>query len=363
MAFSRTLWSYATIAEVYTLNTLLILIVFFLMLRWRRCIIADRKDKGKAVTIHDSLLYGAAAAFGLGLGVHHVTMALTLPAVAFVVYRTEGLRFFTSRRLVYAALISISAMVAVYVYLPFAASRSPLINWGNPRSLQEIWWHITGRQYQVFLSFTPTIMGEQFVEFCRMLLREFGPAWLPLPLALVFAGFATAYRQDRTAFWFLLFIVIANLAYDLSYQIAEDKDAYYLPVFISVAIGAGFGIRWLIQMTAVKSMSFGTSCGVAAIAVVLASAIAFAGNWPFNNRRHYFIAHDYVENLLSAIESNGLLLTQDWQVASPMFYAQQIEQRRRDAKIVDVNLLRHSWYFDYLIRTYPDFGRAIAQQD
>jgi hypothetical protein len=353
MAFSRTLWSYATIAEVYTLNTLLILSVFFLMLRWRRCIIADRRDKGKAVTIHDSLLYGAAAAFGLALGVHHVTVGLTLPAVAVIVYRTEGLRFFTSRRLVYAALISVAAMVAVYAYLPFAASRSPLINWGNPRSLQEIWWHITGRQYRVFLSFTPTMMGVQFVEFCRMLLREFGPAWLPLPLVLAFAGFATAYRQDRTTFWFLLFIVIANLAYDLSYEIAEDKDAYYLPVFISIAIGAGFGIRWLIQMTAVKSMSFGTSCGVAAIVVLLTSATAFAGNWPFNNRRHYFIAHDYVENLLSAVEPNGLLLTQDWQVASPMFYTQQIEQRRRDAKIVDINLLRRSWYFDYLTRTYP----------
>jgi tetratricopeptide (TPR) repeat protein len=37
-----------------------------------------------------------------------------------------------------------------------------------------------------------------------------------------------------------------------------------------------------------------------------------------------------------------------------MFYAQQIEQRRRDAKIIDVNLLRRSWYFDYLRRTYPD---------
>jgi predicted Co/Zn/Cd cation transporter (cation efflux family) len=95
-----------------------------------------------------------------------------------------------------------------------------------------------------------------------MLLREFGPAWLPLPLALAFAGFATAYRQDRTTFWFLLFIVIANLAYDLSYEIAEDKDAYYLPVFISVALAAGFGIRWLIQLTAAKFMSFGTSCGV-----------------------------------------------------------------------------------------------------
>ena len=354
MAFSRTLWSYATIAEVYTLNTLLILIVFFLMLRWRRRIIADRREKGGPVTIHDSWLYAAAAVFGFALGVHHVTVGLTLPALAVIVYRTEGLRFFTRRRLVYAALISIVAMVAVYAYLPFAASRSPLINWGNPLSLQEIWWHITGRQYRVFLSFTPTMMGGQFVEFCRMLLREFGPAWLPLPLVLAFAGFATAYRQDRTTFWFLLFIVIANLAYDLSYEIAEDKDAYYLPVFISIAIGAGFGIRWLIQMTAVKSMFFGTSCGVAAIAVLLTSATAFAGNWPFNNRRHCFIAHDYVENLLSGVQRNGLLLTQDWQVASPMFYAQQIEQRRRDVKVVDVNLLRRSWYFDYLRRTYPD---------
>jgi Protein of unknown function (DUF2723) len=354
MAFSRTLWSYATIAEVYTLNTLLILIVFFLMLRWRRCIIADRRDKRGAVTIHDTWLYAAAAVFGFALGVHHVTVGLTLPALAVVVYRTEGLRFFTSRRLLYAALISIAAMVAVYAYLPFAASRSPLINWGNPRSLQEIWWHITGRQYRVFLSFTPTLMGAQFVEFCRMLLREFGPAWLPLPLALAFAVFATAYRQDRTTFWFLLSIVIANLAYDLSYEIAEDKDAYYLPVFISIAVAAGFGIRWLIQLTAAKSMSFGTPYGVAAIVVLLTSATVFAANWPFNNRRHYFIAHDYVENLLSTVEPNGLLLTQDWQVASPMFYAQQIEQRRRDAKIVDVNLLRRSWYFDYLRHTYPD---------
>jgi hypothetical protein len=354
MAFSRTLWSYATIAEVYTLNALLILIVFFLMLRWRRCIIADRRDKRGAVTIHDTWLYAAAAVFGFALGVHHVTVGLTLPALAVVVYRTEGLRFFTSRRLLYAALISIAAMVAVYAYLPFAASRSPLINWGNPRSLQEIWWHITGRQYRVFVSFTPTLMGAQFVEFCRMLLREFGAAWLPLPLALAFAGFATAYRQDRTTFWFLLSIVIANLAYDLSYEIAEDKDAYYLPVFISIALAAGFGIRWLIQLTAAKSMSFGTSYGVAAIVVLLTSATAFAGNWPFNNRRHYFIAHDYVENLLSTIEPNGLLLTQDWQVAAPMFYEQEVEQRRTDVKVVDVNLLRRSWYFDYLKRAHPD---------
>src|SRR5204863_3099807 len=105
MTFSRTLWSYATITEVYTLNTLLILTVFFLMLRWRRCIVAEQSDIKTAITKHDGWLYAAAAVFGLALGDHHVTVGLTLPAVAVIVWRTQGLRFFTSRRLLYAALI------------------------------------------------------------------------------------------------------------------------------------------------------------------------------------------------------------------------------------------------------------------
>lgn len=361
MGFSRTLWSYATIAEVYTLNTLLICVIFFLMLRWRRSIIADRRHIGAPVesgrrpadTAHDVFLYAAALVFGLALGVHHVSVALILPALALIVYRTEGLRFFTSRRLVYAALISVAALVAIYAYLPFAAAHTPVINWGTPRSLQEIWWHVTGRQYRVFLSFTPKIMGEQSLEFFKLLLREFGLSWLPLPLVFAFGGFASVFKRDRTTFWFLLCVVIADLAYAFSYEIAEDKDAYYLPTFFAIAIAVGFGIRWLIQLTVAKPLLIRRAYLIAVIAVLLLLAIEVTGNWPFNNRRHYFIAHDYVENLLSAIEPDGLLLTSEWQVASPMLYAQEVEHRRRDVKVVDINLLRRSWYFDYLKHAYP----------
>src|SRR5437016_13335566 len=113
MAFSRTLWSYATITEVYALNTLLILVILFLMLRWRRRIVEDRIHIGTTskvgqvaspITRHDTSLYAAALMFGLALGVHHVTVALTLPAVAVIGFRMQGLRFFPRRRLVYAAL-------------------------------------------------------------------------------------------------------------------------------------------------------------------------------------------------------------------------------------------------------------------
>jgi hypothetical protein len=362
MGFSRTLWSYATIAEVYTLNTLLICVICFLMLRWRRSIVADRRHIGGPVdgghgrpadTAHDVFLYAAAFVFGLALGVHHVSVALILPALGVIVYRTESLRFFTSKRLLYAALISIAALVAIYTYLPLAAAHMPVINWGTPRSLQEIWWHVTGRQYQVFLSFTPKIMGEQSLEFFRLLLREFGLSWLPLSLVLAFAGFASAFKRDRTTFWFLSLIVIADLAYAFSYEIAEDKDAYYLPTFFAITIAAGFGIRWLIQLAVTKPLLTRRAYLIAVIAVLLPVVIDVTGNWPFNNRRHYFIADDYVENLLSTIEPDGLLLTTDWQVASPMLYAQEVEQRRRDVKVVDINLLRRSWYFDYLRHAYP----------
>jgi hypothetical protein len=364
MAFSRTLWSYATITEVYALNALLILIVFFLMVGWRRRIVETQRNSGEQVTAEDTWLYTAAFVFGLALGVHHVTVGLTLPAVAVIVYRTQGLRFFASRRLLYAALISIGALVAVYSYLPWAASRSPVMNWGDPRSLQEIWWHVSGRQYRVFFSFSPAIMGTQFVEFCRMALREFGFSWLPLTPLLAVVGLASAYKRDRTAFWFLLLIVIADLAYCLSYEIAEDKDAYYLPAFISTAIAAGLGVRWLIQFAVSKRAPSWTPYVAAATAIMLTSATTFAANWPFNNRKHYFIANDYVENLFSTIAPDGLLLTQDWQVVSPMFYAQEIEQRRPDVKVLDINLLRRSWYFDYLKHAHPDLiGRSREKID
>ena len=353
MAFSRTLWAYATITEVYALNALLVLLVFFLVVRWRRRVIETARNSSASVTTHDTWIYAAAFVFGLAMGVHHVTVALTLPAIAVVVYRTEGLKFFTSRRLLYAALVSIGALILVYSYLPWAASRSPAMNWGNPRSLQEIWWHITGRQYRVFLSFSPSTMGPQFVEFCRMALREFGFPWLPLTLFLAVAGLANAYKRDRTAFWFLLLIVLADLAYSLSYEISEDKDAYYLPAFISIAIAAGLGIRWLIQLGASGRSPLWRPYVAAATAIVLTSATAFAANWPFNNRRQDFIADDYVENLFSTIAPDGVLLTQDWQVVSPMFYVQEIERRRPDVKVLDINLLRRSWYFDYLKQAHP----------
>jgi len=282
------------------------------MARWRRRILEDARwitkhtKAGKpTITDHDLPLYAAAITFGLALGVHHVTVCLLLPALGAIVYRTQGLEFFTSRRLIYAALLSLFALFVVNSYLPLAASASPIINWGDPRSLQAIWWHITGRQYQVFFSFTPAILGEEFRKFIYMLLTEFGRPWIPLVLISALFGYFSTFKRDRTTFWFLVLIVVFNLAYTLSYDIAEDKDAYYVPFFVSVAIACGLGLREILQLFPVEIRN------PAAPTLLVLPILTLAANWPYNNRSHYFIAHDYVENIQSTIEPSSLLLTLD----------------------------------------------------
>ncbi len=356
LACSRTLWAYATIAEVYTLNSLLILTILFFMLRWRRGVPVSNEampKRNKRTTLplarkDDRWLYAAAVIFGLALGVHHVTVASILPGIAVLVYRTEGARFFASKRLFFAALVSLVALGLVYSYLPMAAARDPILNWGDPRSLAGVWRHLSGWQYQAYFSFEPAMLGQQLASLGRLLLRELGPKWLPLTIGIALVGLIFLFRRERSIFWLLTLIILLNTGYNLSYTIAEDSDAYYLPTFIVLTISAAIGIlslgkRFAARFQATTFLSLG----------VALPALALCANWPFNDRSRYFIAADYVHNLQHSMAPNSLLLTLDWQVASPMLYTREIGGERRDLKVVDVNLLRRSWYFDYLKRSYP----------
>ena len=76
-----------------------------------------------------------------------------------------------------------------------------------------------------------------------------------------------------------------------------------------------------------------------------------------NNRRDDHTAEDYIHNIFRSVAPGSLLLTADWQVASPMLYFQEIERQRPDVACIDVLLLRRSWYYAYLESKYPDFMR------
>ncbi len=257
-AFSRTLWSFATVAEVYTLNTFLVVLIFYLVFCWRnRWWTSDDTRSQRANRIAPSpvlpvsrSLFPAAFLFGLALGVHHVSVAVTLPALALLVYRTAGWQFFKSRQFLFTGLISLAGFALVYMYLPLAASRSPLMNWGDPRTFERFWWHVSGRQYQVFLSSSPDQVARQAVEFLKLAVHEFGPGWLPAAFVLSGLGFFELFRRDRTAFWFLVLIIVCDLGYALNYEIAEDS------IFSGACLSESGQVRRVLQRPALLFFLF-----------------------------------------------------------------------------------------------------------
>lgn len=111
-AFSLTLWNYAVQAEVYTMTIAFLTGIIFLVLRWHRL----RADGGKS----GRTLVVAALFLGLGLGVHHSTIVLALPALPWLLLRGGGWRALWSRDTVHDAREPLASALAVLPTHPLA---------------------------------------------------------------------------------------------------------------------------------------------------------------------------------------------------------------------------------------------------
>ena len=335
LAFSRTLWGYATLAEVYTLNTLLIATIFAFMLAWRR-----RRDI--------RWLYAAACVYGLGLGVHHVTLGLTLVGIAALVLATAGASFIRSRALLIAAVIAVLALIAVYAYLPLAASHNPPMNWGEPDTLGRVIDHITGKQYRGYISSGKN--EQQLGDAITYTMREFGPPWLPLALLLSAAGLVLAFRRDRALFLFLALVIAANLAWIIIYPIVNDRDAYLLPTHVALILAAAYGGARLAKKPQL------------AVALLVLPIVAAIAAWPYRDRSRYFIAKDIAQNAYRAMQPNALLLTSNWQVYSPMIYFREVERARPDVTPIETGMLIRSWYVHQLEKREPRLMGTVQRE-
>jgi tetratricopeptide (TPR) repeat protein len=344
-AFSLTFWSWATVAEVYTLNTFLLSLVICLLLIWK---VSSKKQTaglaGKAWPVR--CLGLAAFIYGLALGNHHVTVLLLAPAVLYWLVTTAGWRFLTTKKALLAGALLLLGL-SVYLYLPLRAAQNPALNWGDPRTLGKLIWHVTGKQYRVnlFSSSLDHILG-QAAYFGQLWLKQF--TLVGALLALI--GLGRLWQRDRHLLTFTLLIVFFDVLYAVNYDIAEDIEAYYLPTFLMTALWLGPGVAQVLAWVADKIPGF---LAVAAVLLALSPLAPLASNYYVNNKSDNYIAYDYAANTLEHVEPGGLLLTRDWQLYSPLLYLQHVEGMRPDVAVMDTELLRRSWYYLYLQEQYP----------
>jgi hypothetical protein len=342
-AASRTLWQFATVTEVYALNSALIAAVAWAMLRWAR-------------TRDLRWLYSAALLFGLALCVHHVTVGLGAIAIAVLITRVAGVAFWRSRAVWIAGLL-LAAGLLVYAYLPIAASRKPVMNWGDPASIGAIVDHISGKQYRSYIKTSDDANAAQFSRYTDIVSRELGPSWLPLALLVSFVGIVFLWFRLRTVFWYVVASIVANAAWFAVYPVVNDAPAYAIPTAIALLFAFAFGAASLAEL--LPSPRRRTIAASAFLLLPIASLIT---TYAIRDRSRYFVSHDYAENALRSMRPNALLLTGDWQLYAPLRYAMDVEHERPDAEVIHAGFLLRRWYFDELRRRWPVLARDSARE-
>src|SRR5687767_2186949 len=84
-------------------------------------------------------------------------------------------------------------------------------------------------------------------------------------------------------------------------------------------------------------------------APVLAIAlIPLVFNWTWASRRHDYSARDWAYNLLNSVEPYGVLFTNGDNDTFPLWYAQEVENIRKDVTVIVMSYLNTNWYVKQL---------------
>lgn len=225
--FTRTFWSQAIIAEVYSLNALFVSLVLYFVFLWRKT--------GK---YRNLLLASAFYAFSFG---NHLTMITFLPALVYLIWSTDR-GVFRRPRLILAVLIFIilGALQYSYSLLRYHDPQTLYMDMQTP-NLNKLLYAVTGAHFKPKMyAFSPgEILLQRIPVFFGLLWREY---LVLLPLIL----FGIFRMQDRRINLFFLLAIIGNLFFALNYDI-PDIFIYFIPTYFILAIYLGVGLKSLAE--------------------------------------------------------------------------------------------------------------------
>jgi hypothetical protein len=338
LAFSETFWSQAVSVEVYSLHALLVPILLYLFLRGIEASkhpAADSTSRGARWWIF---------AFVLGLSFsNHMTTILFAPALLFLYFVTYRLEDGSIARLASMAIPFVLGL-SLYLYLPIRASANPLLIWGNPVTLENLQWHMSGKVYQVWMAFTMQHASKQLAYFVGGLAPEFFYA----PMALAVAGLLWLFRESRRAWLFTVLLFVGCVAYAINYDI-HDIDSYFLLAYCTVGLWVVVGARAVLQR------SFNSRWKLVIVVVILLMSLTpLVGNYARVDESDNTIVEQYTRDVFDSIAQDGIVLSFQWDYfVSASYYFQLVEDVRPDIVVIDKELLRRSWYYKQLQIHYP----------
>lgn len=397
LAFSRTYWSNANSVEVYPLHIFFLTLLIFLFLK---AVLETRSANNNESFFRQNKYY---LLFALVLGLsftNHLTTILLAPAcLTLFFYKNLYDKKRLYKLLGWMAVLFIIGL-SVYIYLPLRANMEPSFLWGNPFNWERFKWHVTGKQFSVwifsakgsiaafllllastiglsvyglikqkklnrsyhflffviigilgyfFIKSSDKIVVQQFDKFTGSLGIEFGIGVVILALP----GIYYLSRFNVTTFYFTLLTFFGCVFYSVNYDI-NDIFSYFLLAYITIAVWIAFGILYIYRTaksylnTPVNKAAFG-----AVIALIL--ILPINTNYTFNDESKNTYIEELTMNIFANAEPNSIIISSQWDFwVSSSWYFNNVKNIRKDLVIIDKELLRRSWYFVFLQRHYPE---------
>ena len=315
-------------------------------------------------------------------------------AVAGVMFAAALLYAFIAGNALFAlaALGVVVVGLSVYTYLPIRAAFYPPINEGEPTTWDALWAVLSRQQYgkpSIFdnptqpegvgnAGHTLALYWNQLVNYWQYFKWQFGHDWSERAqsiLAVVFAFFGIVgairhWRADKRtalAMTFLVFTFTFALVFYLNFKYGfsqhpelpvrehevRERDYFFICSFAIWGIWVGMGLaagveaigEWFRERQPLEARRWLYGTPLLALAL-----IPLFGNRLTASRKGETLARDFAADLLQSVEPYGVLVTAGDNDTFPLWYAQEVEDIRRDVTIVNLSLANTDWYVRQLQR-------------
>jgi len=348
----------------------------------------------------------------LGLGIPGVFYLGAL-GLAFV-YAAVNYKFYLKNNLFGLWVLLILVGFTVQVFLLIRSQQMPMINEGSPTTIGSWLEYLSRKQYGPSNPFDRR--AEVWYQIQHMYLRYVGEQWSlverigqldtssfwvksinAIPYFFMFLGAWWNYKRDRITFWFFLLthvIMGPALIFYLNFTDHEvrERDYFFTNSYHFMAVWMGMGATAAFQSLAGALAPRGASArpagngergaataaerpmpGGATPAYLGAGALALLGlallpcktGWYEHDRSGFYIAHDYAYNMLAPLEPGAIVFTNGDNDTFPLWYIQEVENVRKDVRVVNLSLLNTPWYIRQLRDLNPKvpFSYSDAQLD
>ena len=240
-------------------------------------------------------------------------------------------------------------------------------------------WNFVGRQNDIQskgeIEYGNWITGFPFIDSFLVGNQEQTPTdlkenkgrnvFFALPFILGILGMIWQYKRGKEGkqqFWivFMLFFMtgLAIVLYlNQTPNQPRERDYAYAGSFYAFAIWIGMGVAALAQYmrNLAKKETFGMNIAVAA-ACLLVPLQMVSQTWDDHDRSGRYACRDFGQNYLNTMPDKGcpIIFTCGDNDTFPLWYNQEVEGERTDARVCNLSYLQTDWYIDQMKRPAYD---------